>query len=58
MSTREKRSVRALQSRTGWTYSECLRVVRARMTEAEIEALIERRALRAALDTRPATGEE
>jgi len=34
-----KRIVRALQDRTGWTYSECLRCVRE-MTPEAIERLI------------------
>ncbi len=37
--TPEKVQARALQERTGWSYSECLRCVRT-MTEEEIENLI------------------
>lgn len=40
--TREKKEARALQSRTGWSYSECLRCVRT-MTAAEIDALVAQR---------------
>lgn len=44
MSSNEKRVARALQDRTGWSYSECLRCVRE-LTATEIEALVvERRA--------------
>jgi hypothetical protein len=44
----EKRRARALQDRTGWSYSECLRCVRT-MTPEAIEVLIAVRA-RPALD--------
>lgn len=40
--TPEKVKARALQDRTGWSYSECLRCVRT-MSEMEIEALIAKR---------------
>lgn len=41
--TPEQRRARALQGRTGWSYSECLRCVRT-MTDEQIEKLITERA--------------
>lgn len=38
----EQKKARALQEDTGWTYSECLRLVREK-TEEEIDQLIEER---------------
>ena len=43
--TPDKERARALQKRTGWSYSECLRVVRT-LDEAAIEKLITERATR------------
>lgn len=37
-----KTRARALQEETGWSYSECLRLVRTK-TENEIDVLVERR---------------
>ena len=39
MSDKTKKRARALQTRTGWSYSECLRCVRT-MTDDAVEALI------------------
>jgi hypothetical protein len=41
--TPEQKKARALQDRTDWSYSECLRLVREKTPE-EIEALIKVRA--------------
>lgn len=38
-----KKLTRALQERTGWSYSECLRCIRE-LTPEQVEALIEERA--------------
>jgi hypothetical protein len=42
MKTPEKKRARALQEQTGWSYSECLRLVRTK-TEDEIDVVIEER---------------
>lgn len=39
----DKKRARALQEDTGWSYSECLRIVREK-TEDEIDELIRQRA--------------
>ena len=41
-----KKEARALQKRTGWSYSECLRCIRD-LTVEQIEALIKTRHLEA-----------
>ena len=46
----EKKKARALQQRTSWSYSECLRCVRT-MTDDQIEQLVEQRARELAEDT-------
>ncbi len=40
----EKKRARALQEDTGWSYSECLRLVREK-TEDEIDELVKQRAI-------------
>lgn len=40
--TKEQKRARSLQKDTGWSYSECLRVVRS-MTEDEINELVDER---------------
>ena len=42
--TSDKKRARALQEDTGWSYMECLRVVREK-TEDEIDELIKQRAI-------------
>lgn len=44
MASKPAHLARALQVRTGWSYTECLRCVRARLSEAEICALLAQRA--------------
>ena len=43
MANKVKRLARDLQRRTGWAYTECLRCIRERLSDAEIEALIAKR---------------
>lgn len=41
--TREQKRARALQAETGWSYTECLRLVLAK-SEDEIDVVMEQRA--------------
>lgn len=43
--SRDQKRVRALQTKTGWSYSECLRLVRDQsLSDAAVDALIAIRA--------------
>ena len=53
MTDKRKKRARALQERTGWSYSECLRVLEQRLSPEALDALI---AIRGGEKPKPPTG--